>query len=1367
MKLKNNKLVTAKKIIKYSIVFTFLLYTGQCAQYDVSVNPAGLSNNNNTTTKCGNSIKETGEQCDDGNTTNGDNCSSTCQFESVCGDGVKELIEVCDDGNTTAGDGCSPTCESETCGNGTIETENGEECDDNTASVVCNSNCTATACGDFIVNATAGETCDDGNTTSGDGCSGFCQTEAPITCGNGTCDAATETNANCPDDCPLLGGSCGDGTCDIASETSVTCTLDCSCGDGVCDIFEEGTGTCSTDCSSTYCGDGTCNGTESTTNCYDDCGSLCNDGACNGFETKNGCPADCPENNSYSTATVLTLGTLYNDSISSVGYYSITALADSTYCTITVSNVTNLDVKMSIYYEYVGYYIADKYVNSESGIGSGESSFYPVSQNETFFVKINDANYSIAGSYQIIANCYSGTEPVCGNGILEVTEQCDDGNNTNRDDCSSLCIDEIIDLGSIPLDTIKNGNIDDYHYTHQYSFSATANQIYAIWWNDIYGDGTQTAYVQVSAIGMSSGTEYLSWSLNGYGSKVILPPISETILLKVRTYGTSTTYHGSYQVKVTAPNCGDNTIEFGEVCDDGNNTAGDGCSPWCRLEECANGYLDIGELCDDGDTGNNDGCSAECFIEETISTSIVADNTVHTSAFDAGYDKREYTFNVNAGTLYNIWWNSGNDGDGTQTALLSVTVYNNAGNIMYDINSNYLGDWVNGYSYSIDINPTFTGTVTIVIRPLNLLNSSKGTFQLKVKTPACGDGEIDNTENCEDGNFIDNDGCMANCTFDTVNPIPLTFGQWEDGRLVNTTDVAKYTFPVTAGAGERYVVRWNDELAGDGTQTGDIVVKVTGNTSGTIFINNLTNGFTPIIFASTINENVTVEVRIQNAATVGDLGTFQVYAAQSVCGDAYIDAPLGEKCDDGNIAVSDGCSDLCQVETQTITMDSWINGQITSQIPFKEYIFNVTAGEKYRIYWNDSFEGDASQTLGIKVSANDNSPYNYFTGQTYGYYTPKLINVLNTGVMTITVQPYSAGNTGTFQLYIEQAICGDHIIDTEIGEQCDDGNLLNTDKCSNVCEFIPIGVALDTLYAETMLTDVPAHIFAVSVTSGTTYRVWWNDSVDGNASQTINIQVSAADVTSGTGFFTGINHGYSNIQYFTAINTGDVYVTMEPVTTGTVGIYQFEIQTAFCGDGWVAPGETCDDGNVADDLNGCDAFCQVNNVCGNGVLESAAETCDDGNTVNYDGCSEICQTEPPISIGFETGIPSIFIPDAGGFNWTINTTTFSEGTQSVGASTAINNNESSCMSFDFEGGTSITFDYSIDSELTYDWLRFYINGIQQGQWSGQYPGVWNTISYSLPAAGTAVIDNIKWCYEKDVTQSKGADMGWVDNINIQ
>lgn len=101
---------------------------------------------------CGNSTVElaAGEECDDGNTTDGDGCSAACRVEIVgatCGNGMLEPVarEECDDGNTTSGDGCSATCQLEPVG---------------------------ASCGDSTVDP--GETCDDGNTTNGDACNPTC-----------------------------------------------------------------------------------------------------------------------------------------------------------------------------------------------------------------------------------------------------------------------------------------------------------------------------------------------------------------------------------------------------------------------------------------------------------------------------------------------------------------------------------------------------------------------------------------------------------------------------------------------------------------------------------------------------------------------------------------------------------------------------------------------------------------------------------------------------------------------------------------------------------------------------------------------------------------------------------------------------------------------------------------------------------------------------------------------------------------------------------------------------------------------------------------------------------------------------------------
>lgn len=217
--------------------------SGLCNAFDTSLciqNP-----------ECGNNVLESGEQCDDGNTSDGDGCDSSCQLESfggICGDGVIQAGEgeECDDGNTTNGDGCSNICLIESgesyCGDGTVD-EN-EECDDGnqTSGDGCSNICTIEGdgyCGDGSVDA--GEQCDDGNQNNGDGCSNVCTFETG-SCGNGIVERGEQCDGN-----ELRGKSCGglgfDGgtlTCsDQCTYVTTQCINNPTCGNGVVEPGEQ------------------------------------------------------------------------------------------------------------------------------------------------------------------------------------------------------------------------------------------------------------------------------------------------------------------------------------------------------------------------------------------------------------------------------------------------------------------------------------------------------------------------------------------------------------------------------------------------------------------------------------------------------------------------------------------------------------------------------------------------------------------------------------------------------------------------------------------------------------------------------------------------------------------------------------------------------------------------------------------------------------------------------------------------------------------------------------------------------------------------------------------------------------------------
>lgn len=177
---------------------------------------------------CGDGVQQPGEECDDGNRTSGDGCDSNCVPEleppgTVCGDGLLDtLTEDCDDGNTLGGDGCSQRCDTERCGNGRVD--EGEECDPPVPGT-CERTCRKILpnCGDGELQKNEGEECDDGNSTAGDGCFG-CHSE----CGDGLLQR--DIGEECE---PLyaLPGSCDEETCRRTAEGL--------CGNGEIDEGEQ------------------------------------------------------------------------------------------------------------------------------------------------------------------------------------------------------------------------------------------------------------------------------------------------------------------------------------------------------------------------------------------------------------------------------------------------------------------------------------------------------------------------------------------------------------------------------------------------------------------------------------------------------------------------------------------------------------------------------------------------------------------------------------------------------------------------------------------------------------------------------------------------------------------------------------------------------------------------------------------------------------------------------------------------------------------------------------------------------------------------------------------------------------------------
>ncbi len=332
---------------------------------------------------CGNSKVETGEECDDGNTDDGDGCSAECRKEgcsgddcqqATCGNGEIEQEEACDDGNTDDGDGCSADCSTveegyhcdvpgmdcihEDCGNQLVEGD--EECDDGEYSEPygdgkCTASCKrAHYCGDGFwddIDRENGEECDDGTDTSAQypGCSAECK--RVNFCGDGTIQTEHE--------------KCDDGNLEDGDGCSSACEIE---PNYVC-VTTDGKSVCT----SILCGNGQIDGTEA-----------CDDG---NHAPGDGCSQFC------------SIEHLWRCELDEKG---------TSKCENTCGNGT-LDAD-------TGENCDDNNTNDGDGCSSACAL---------------ESGYICEGT--------SCVAKACGDGVVAGSEQCDDGNTTDGDGCSKYC----------------------------------------------------------------------------------------------------------------------------------------------------------------------------------------------------------------------------------------------------------------------------------------------------------------------------------------------------------------------------------------------------------------------------------------------------------------------------------------------------------------------------------------------------------------------------------------------------------------------------------------------------------------------------------------------------------------------------------------------------------------------------------------------------------------------------------------------------------------------------------------------------------------------------------------------------------------
>jgi cysteine-rich repeat protein len=262
---------------------------------------------------------------------------------------------------------------------------------------------------------------------------------------------------------------------------------------------------------------------------------------------------------------------------------------------------------------------------------------------------------------------------VCGNGVVEAGEQCDDGNLVGTDACTStcrnaVCGDGLVRSGVEPCDDGNTASGDGCSATCtveqptgcvEQALQRTAAVASSIEnammpaslaidgsattrWSSAFAD-PQWIYVDLGASRHVSRVN-LSWEAaasKSYQVQIASDPNGTWSTLYTDTNGnggvdniTGLNGTGRYvrmysSARTTA--YGNSLFDFAVLGDNNPNCGANG-------PRCGNGVLESGEACDDGNTNSGDGCSATCAVEATGCGSVKLTPTAATASSTASAD---------------------------------------------------------------------------------------------------------------------------------------------------------------------------------------------------------------------------------------------------------------------------------------------------------------------------------------------------------------------------------------------------------------------------------------------------------------------------------------------------------------------------------------------------------------------------------------------------------------------------------------------------------------------------------------------------------------------------------------------------------
>jgi len=517
-------------------------------------------------------------------------------------------------------------------------------------------------------------------------------------------------------------------------------------------------------------------------------------------------------------------------------------------------------------------------------------------------------------------------------------------------------------------------------------------------------------------------------------------------------------------------------------------------------------------------------------------------------------------------------------------------------NLSYTPTSHYFGSDSFSYQASDGVLASAVAVVTIAIA--NVIT--------------CGDGVVEGSEQCDDGNNVDTDGCLNNCMTarcgDGVAQAEVE--QCDDGNADNTDACLDTCAAARCGDGFLHA---GVEQCDDGN---------TINTDG------CTNACQVAVCGDGIIEGDEQCDDGNLSNTDGCLNT----CVTASCGDGFVQAEV-EQCDDGNADNADGCLNSCVIATcgdgfVELGVEQCDDGNNSNNDACLNTCVTASCGDGFVFTgFEQCDDGNSSNN-----DACLNTCVNAFCGD---------------GFVEVGVEQCDDANASNNDACLNTCVaasCGDGFVFAGF-EQCDDGNNSNNDACLNTCVnafcgdgFVEAGVEqCDDANASN--ADACLNTCVAASCGDGFVRVGVEQCDDANANNNDACLNTCVAASCGDGFVeagveqcddANANNNDACLDTCVAASCGDGFVEagVEQCDDGNVSNADACLATcvaATCGDGFVEAGvEQCDDGNQVDN-DGCHNDCTLP-ACGNGVLEPGEE-CDDGNTADDDGCGHSCKIE--------------------------------------------------------------------------------------------------------------------------------------------